>query len=271
MRLLVSVALLCVVLVAGAARPALAEPPKPAILDQVGVDQKLGVQVPLDLVLRDESWRSVKLGDLFEGKPVILTLNYYNCKNICSTELDDLIGKLGDVAFEVGKQYTIVSVSINPRETPQIASLTKKSFVKRYARPGVDQAWHFMTADEAAIQTLTETVGFRYAYNADLDEYAHPAAIMVLTPEGKVAQYLYSPVYSATDLRLALVESSQNKIGTVVDKVLLYCYRYDPTAGKYSAAILNIIRLGGVVTMLALGVFLFVSLRHDFGRRPSGA
>jgi protein SCO1 len=240
-----------------------ADAPKPPLVDALGVDQKLGVQAPLDLTFRDEAWRAVPLKTYFDGKPVILTLNYYNCKNICSTELDDLVGKLSTMGLSIGDEYTIVSVSINPRETPQVAAYTKKSFVRRYPRPGVESNWHFLTGDEASIRELTDTVGFRYAWDERMQEYAHPAAILILTPQGKVSHYLYSPIYTAQDLRLSLVEASQNKIGTAIDRVLLFCYRYDPTAGTYSAAILNIVRLGGVVTMLGLGLFLTVMVRRD--------
>lgn len=240
-----------------------ADAPKPPLVDALSVDQKLGVQTPLDLTFRDEAWRSVPLSEYFDGKPVILTLNYYNCKNICSTELDDLVGKLGEMTLAIGDQYNIVTVSINPRETPQIATITKKDFIRRYPRPGVDKSWHFLTGDEASIRQLTDTVGFNYAWDEKTQEYAHPAVILILTPEGKVSRYLFAPIYTAQDLRLSLVEASANKIGTLTDRVLLFCYRYDPTAGTYSAAILNIMRLGGVVTMLGLGAFLFIMMRRD--------
>lgn len=242
---------------------AVADAPKPPLVDALGVDQKLGVQVPLDLTFRDEAWRSVPLKEYFNGKPVILTLNYYDCKNICSTILDDLVAKLSPMGLTIGDEYTIVTISINPRETPQVASYTKKGFVRRYPRPGVDSNWHFLTGDEAAIRELTDSVGFRYAWDERMQEYAHPATVLLLTPQGKVSAYLYSPVYTAQDLRLGLVEASQNKIGTAIDRVLLFCYRYDPTAGTYSAAILNLVRVGGVVTLLGLGLFLAFVIRRD--------
>ena len=242
---------------------AYAEPPKPAILDAIGVDQRLDAQVPLDVVFRDEAWRSVTLGDLLDGRPVILTLNYYNCKNICGTTLDDLVGKLGDISLKVGEQYRIVTLSINPRETPQIAAETKRAYVRRYPRPGVDTGWSFLTADEEAIKRVTEAVGFRYTYDPETGEYAHPAAFMVLTPTGRVSRYLYAPTFSATDLRLSVVEAADNKIGNLLDQVLLFCYRYDPNVGRYSVAILNAVRVGGLLTMLGVGVLLVLMSRRE--------
>lgn len=242
---------------------AYAEPPKPAILDAIGVDQRLDAQVPLDVVFRDEAWRSVTLGELLDGRPIILTLNYYNCKNICGTTLDDLVGKLGDISFKVGEQYRIVTLSINPRETPQLAAETKRAYVKRYPRPGVDTGWTFLTADEEAIKRVTEAVGFRYTYDPATGEYAHPAAFMVLTPKGRVSRYLYAPAFSATDLRLSVVEAADNKIGSLLDQVLLFCYRYDPNVGRYSVAILNAVRVGGLLTMLGVGVLLVMLSRRE--------
>lgn len=267
-RGLVAVALALVALAVGV-WPAHAEPPRPPILDKVGLDQKLNAQVPQDLVFRDEIWRSVRLGDyLTDGKPVILTLNYYNCKNTCSVILDDMVQKLGTISFNIGEQYNIVSVSINPRETPQDAGRTKAAFEHRYPRPGVETSWHFLTGDQAAIEALADSVGFRYAYDEQAGEYVHPDAILLLTPDGRVSQYLFAPNYSGQDLRLGLIESSQGKIGTLVDRVLLFCYQYDPTIGKYSLAILNSVRIGSLIAFVLLAGFVFVTLRRD-KRKPS--
>ncbi|MCW5881826.1 MAG: SCO family protein [Anaerolineae bacterium] len=249
--------------------PARAEPPRPPILDKVGLDQKLDAQVPLDLVFRDEIWRSVSLRDyLTDGKPVILTLNYYNCKNTCSVVLDDLVQKLGTISFNIGEQYNIVSVSINPRETPQDAARTKSAFEHRYPRPGVDTYWHFLTGDQAAIEELADSVGFRYAYDETAGEYVHPDVVLLLTPDGRVSKYLFAPNYSGQDLRLGLIDSSQGQIGTLVDKVLLFCYQYDPTIGKYSLAILNTVRIGSLIAFVLLAGFMIVMFRRD-ARKPS--
>lgn len=263
-RLVVTLCLLVAAWVLAA--PAYAEPPMPTIINSLGVDQRLDAQVPLDLVFRDENWRSIQLGDLLDGRPILLTLNYYNCKNICSTELDDMLGKLGNVSFGVGTEYKIVTVSINHRETPQLAAQTKRGYLRRYPRPGIETGWTFLTGDEDAIKRLTDAVGYRYAYDPATGDYAHPAALVILTPKGRISRYLYAPVYTATDLRLSLVEAANNKIGSVIDQVLLFCYRYDPTVGQYSVAILNLVRLGGIATMLGLGAFLFMMIRRDIKR-----
>ncbi len=255
---------LVLVVLGVAAGPARAEPPRPPILDEVGLDQKLDAQIPLDLVFRDEIWRSVSLREyMTDGKPVILTLNYYNCKNTCSVILDDLVQKLGMISFNIGEQYNIVSVSINPRETPQDAGRTKIAFEHRYPRPGVDKYWHFLTGDQAAIEELADSVGFRYAYDETTGEYVHPDAILLLTPDGHVSKYLFAPNYSGQDLRLGLIDSSQGKIGTLVDKVLLFCYQYDPAIGKYSLAILNTVRIGSLIAFVLLAGFMIVMFRRD--------
>lgn len=252
--------------------PAYAQPPKPPILEKVWLDQKLNAQVPLDLTFRDEIWRNVSIRDyLAEGKPVILTPVYYNCNNTCSVELDDLVQKLGEISFNIGEQYNIVTVSINPRETPQDAARTKKGFERRYPRPGVERYWHFLTGDQAAIEQLTDAVGFHYAWDEEHQEYAHPNAIVLLTPDGRISSYLFSPNYTGRDLRLGLTEASEGRIGNLLDKVLLFCLQYDPTVGKYSVAILNTVRLGGLITLVLLGGFVFLMLRREGNKPPLGA
>jgi protein SCO1/2 len=237
------------------------------LLDTAAFDQKLNAQVPLDLAFRDETGSAVQLSDYIGTKPTILVLAYYECPNLCGLLLNDLADKLRALSLSVGKQFEIVTVSIDPRETPTLAAAKKESFIQRYARPGAADGWHFLTGEEASIQRLAAAVGFQYAYDAEQDQYAHPSGLMILTPEGKIARYFYTLQYSLTDLRLGLVEASANKIGSPIDKVLLRCYRYDPVTGKYTVAIMNVMRLAGLTTTLALGALIVVMFRRDRRRK----
>ncbi len=229
-------------------------------------EQQPGAQVPPDLVFRDETGAPVKLGDYFGKKPVILTLNYYNCPNMCTLDLDTLTQTLADLKFNLGDEYAVVTVSIDPRETPDMAAGARWEYVRDYGRPGRGDGWHFLTGDEASIERLANVVGFHYAYDAANDEYAHPIGLIVLTPEGKVARYIYGVDYAARDLELALVEASQNKIGSVVDQLMLICYHYDPANGRYSTVILEVVRWAGIATVAGLGIFLGLLFRADFKR-----
>jgi protein SCO1 len=225
-------------------------------LSNVGIEQRLNEQVPLDLTFRDEAGRAVQLGDYFDGKPVILALAYYKCSMLCPLRLDGLVSSLRALPFNVGDQFAVITVSIDPRETAPLAAAQKKLHLRNYMRPGADRGWHFLTGDEAAIARLADAVGFRYTYDAGRDEYAHASGITVLTPQGRVSSYLYGIEPPPKDLRLALVEASANRIGSLVDQVLLLCYHYDPATGRYSAMAMNVVRLGGVLTVLALGAFV---------------
>jgi len=237
----------------------------PPVLKQVGLDQRLNEQVPLDAVFKDEQGREVRLGQFFGKKPVVLSLVYYNCPMLCTQVLNGMLGSFKQVSFDIGDQFEVVTVSFDPAETPQLASAKKDTYVKAYNRRGVDAGWHFLTGDEANIKRLTEAVGFRYVWDEQTKQFAHASGIMVLTPEGKIANYFYGIDYSPKDLRLALVESSQNKIGTPVDALMLYCYHYDPATGKYGAVVMNIMRLGGVVTVFLI-IGLLLVLRRRGGR-----
>jgi len=264
-RILALVFLLILVL----AGPAQAQGPEPshvvpAALRDVGFDQRIGEQVPLDLTFRDEEGQAVRLGAYFSsGKPVILTLNYFSCPNFCDVELNGLVEGLLDVPWKISDQFNVISVSFDPRDTPVLAAGKKSRFAFRYSRHGAATGWHFLTGDPISIQRLTQAVGFRYKYDATHDEYAHPAGILVLTPQGTIARYLYGTEFSPTDLRLALVEASQGKLGSPVDQVLLLCYHYVPALGKYSALALNALRLTSVLTVLVLGAFLLLLWRED--------
>lgn len=233
----------------------------PDALRNVGIDQRLNHQVPRDLSFFDEAGRLVRLREYFGGKPVILSLVYYECPMLCTEVLNGLVSSLKVLSFDVGKQFVVVTVSFNPRETPALAAAKKEKYLQRYGRPAA-AGWHFLTGKQESIDELTKAVGFRYAYDAKTGQYAHASGIMVLTPEGNISRYFYGIEYAPRDLRLGLVEASANKIGSAVDQLLLFCYHYDPSTGKYSAIVMNFIRLGGIITVLVLGTFIGLSLRR---------
>ncbi|HEY7475909.1 MAG TPA: SCO family protein [Vicinamibacterales bacterium] len=233
------------------------------ILREVGIDQKLGAQVPLDLMFVDENGRDVKLGDLFRAKPVVLALVYYECPMLCTQVLSGIDGSLTALSFSAGKEFDIVVVSFDPGETPALAADRRKTFLNRYRRAGAESGVTFLTGRQEAITRLADAVGFRYAYDQEIDQFAHPAAITLLTSDGRVSRYLYGIEFAPRDLKLGIVEASEGRIGTAVDQLLLFCYHYDPASGKYGVAIMNIIRLGGVLTVVALAAFIVFSLRRD--------
>jgi protein SCO1 len=257
----------CLLLTASAAFP---QPALPAALRNVGIEQRLNAQVPPDLVFRDENGRSVKLGDYFGSKPIILALVYYDCPMLCTQVLNGLVGSLKALSFDAGEQFLVLTVSFDPRETPELAAGKKESYLARYSRSGAAAGWHFLTGAESSIEALTHAVGFRYRYDVEKGQYAHASGIMVLTPQGKISRYFYGIEYSPRDLRLGLVEASNNRIGSPVDQLLLFCYHYDPATGKYGAVVMNFVRLGGAATVLTLGAILFLFLRRDarHGRDP---
>ena len=259
------------------ATPALAQPQRPKsvpppgkaateqipILREVGIDQKLGDRVPFDLVFVDESGRDVRLGDLFRDRPVVLALVYYECPMLCTQVLSGLDGSLTALSFSAGKEFDLLVVSFDPGETPAIAADRRKNFINRYRRVGSEGGIRFLTGRQESIAKLADAVGFRYAYDEAIDQFAHPAAITLLTGDGRVSRYLYGIEFAPKDLRLGLVEASEGRVGTAVDTLLLYCYHYDPESGKYGMAIMNLIRLAGVLTVVGLGTFIVVSLRRE--------
>jgi protein SCO1/2 len=240
--------------------PANVRPPR---LENVGIEQHLNAQVPPDLTFRDESGKTVKLGDYFGRKPLILNLVYYNCTMLCGEVLSGLTGTMRLIKFDIGKEFEVVTVSFDPRETPEIAAAKKKEYLKRYTRPGAAEGWHFLTGSAESVNALTKTVGFQYQYDPKIDQFAHATAIMVLTPDGRISRYFYGVDFPPKDLRMGLVEASEGKIGNAVDQVLLYCYHYNPATGKYGAVITNILRLGAGATILILGSFLFIMFRLE--------
>jgi protein SCO1/2 len=235
----------------------------PGILGKVGIDQRIGESVPLDLMFTDETGRQIRLGELFGKRPVILALVYYECPMLCTQVLNGLVSALGVMNFEPGREFDVVAVSFNPQEGPGLASQKKASYLERYGRPHTAGGWHFLTGSAESIARLTEAVGFRYEYDETIKQYAHGAGIEVLTPKGALSKYFYGIEFSPRDIRLGLIEASEERIGTAIDDVLLFCYHYDPSTGKYGATVLGLVRLGAVATVLAFLAFLTVSLRRD--------
>jgi protein SCO1/2 len=240
--------------------PASTRPPR---LENVGIEQRLDAQVPPDLTFRDDAGKAVKLGDYFGHKPMILNLVYYNCTMLCGEALAGLASAMRLVKFDVGNEFDVITVSFDPRETPEMAAAKKKDFVARYGRSNAASGWHFLTGQAESINALTKAVGFQYQYDAQANQYAHATAIMVLTPRGRISRYFYGVDFPPKDLRMGLVEASQGKIGNAVDAVLLYCYHYNPETGKYGAVVGNILRLAAAATILMLGTFLFILWRLD--------
>jgi protein SCO1 len=237
---------------------------KLAIFDKVGIDQKLNSQVPMDLQFTDEHGQKVKLGQYFGKKPVLLTLVYFQCPMLCSQVLSGLTGTLnGIVRFNVGRDFEIVTVSFDPRDTTKDAAANKDSYIRRYRREGAAQGWHFLTGTKDQIDALASAVGFRYAWDPEIQQFAHGSALMLLTPDGRMAQYYYGIEYAPRDVQLGLIEASKGKIGNVADQIMLYCYHYDPAKGKYGAAVFNILRLSALATMLVLGGFIIVMFRRE--------
>ena len=240
--------------------PASTRPPR---LENVGIEQRLDAQVPAGLAFRDDAGKAVKLGDYFGHKPMILNLVYYNCTMLCGEALAGLASAMRLVKFDVGNEFDVITVSFDPRETPEMAAAKKKDYVARYGRANAAAGWHFLTGQAESINALTNAVGFQYQYDAKTNQYAHATAIMVLTPQGRISRYFYGVDFPPKDLRMGLVEASQGKIGNAVDAVLLYCYHYNPETGKYGAIVGNILRLAAAATILMLGAFLFILWRLD--------
>jgi protein SCO1 len=233
------------------------------ILKKIGFDQKLNETIPLDAVFKNESGQPVKLGELVHDKPVILTLVYFECPMLCTVSLNGLVRALRTLKFDVGKEFDVLTVSFEPKETPLLAQAKKDNYLHEYARPGSEKGWHFLTGDQANIHRLTESVGFRYVFDKTSKQYAHPAGILVLTPQGKISKYFYDVEYSPKDIRLALIEAAEGKIGSPIDQILLYCYHYDPVTGKYGLLIMRVIRLAASLTLFILLAFIFTMLRWE--------
>ena len=238
----------------------------PAALKDVGIDQKLNEQLPLDLVLHDETGRQVMLGDYFGKKPVVLSLVYYDCPMLCNQVLNGMITSFRVLAFKPGEEFEVVTVSFDSKENAAQAAAKKETYIgylPEAKRASATAGWHFLTGDEENVRKLTEAIGFRFSFDEATNQFAHGSAIYVATPQGKLARYFYGIEYAPRDLRLGLIEAAENKIGTPMDQLLLYCYHYDPTTGKYGAAVINLIRAGGVLTLLGIaGLFIFMRRRN---------
>lgn len=242
---------------------------EPKLPGKVAVAQKLDTQLPMELMFRDEQGRIVRLRELFgKGRPVLLNFVYYRCPMLCPIVLEGTTTALTNLKFDIGKQFDVITVSIDPRDTPKDAAAMKDKYVRRYGRLSAANGWHFLTANETTIRKMADAAGFQYAYDSRTDQFAHGAALLVVTPQGRISRYFYGFEYQPRDLRLALVEASAGKIGTVTDQFLLLCFHYDPATGKYSRNAMTFARAGGVTTFLALSGFIFVMFRKE--RRTSG-
>ncbi|MBX2992622.1 MAG: SCO family protein [Bacteroidetes bacterium] len=230
---------------------------------EVGIDQKLHDQIPLDLTFRNEEGDTVKLGSFFHKKPVIISLVYYNCPMLCTQVLNGMVQTFKTLKFTAGQEFDIITVSIDHAESPEMAADKKDTYVTEYARSGVDKGWHFLVGDSLSIKKLADAVGFYFVYDPPTKQFAHASGIMVATPQGKLARYLYGIEYGAKDLTFSLMEAAQEKIGSPVDKLLLLCYHYDPTTGKYGMVVANLLRGGGILMILVLGGYMFLNFRRD--------
>ena len=246
--------------------PAMPSNQVPTALSKVSFEQRLNEQLPLDLPFKDESGRPVKLGEYFGRKPVVLTFVYYECPMLCTQVLNGLASALGVLDETVGKEFDVVTVSFDPKETPVLALGKKKAYLERYKRPEAAQGWHFLTGDPASIDALTKAAGFNYSWDEASHQFAHASGIVIATPNGKLSRYFFGIDYSPRDVKFALMESSYERIGSLADQLLLYCYHYDAATGGYGFVAMRAVRIGGAVTVLALLGFVFVSIRSDFGR-----
>jgi protein SCO1/2 len=244
--------------------PGKAATEKIPMLRDVGIDQtKLNNHVPFDATFVDEAGREVTFGQYFGTRPVVLVLAYYECPMLCTQVLNGSVGSLEALTFNPGKEYDVVVVSFDPGETPAMAARKRESWIKRLGRPGTEAGVHFLTGRPESIAALTQAVGFKYAYDQAIDQYAHPAVMTILTKDGRVSRYLFGIEFAPVDVRLALVAAADNKIGSVIDQVLLFCYHYDPETGSYGFAIMTIVRAAGILTVLAIAMSIFLTLRRD--------
>ena len=245
----------------------------PETLKAVGIEQKLGDKLPLDTVLKDEEGKTVKLADYFRtGRPVVLALVYYECPMLCNQVLNGLTGSLKGMSLDAGKDFDVVALSFDARENdmPGLAKNKKAAYIERYGRAGTENGWHFLTGSEEAIRAVTSAAGFSFKWDEKTNQFAHAAAIMIATPEGKLSRYFYGIDYAPKDVKFGIMESSENKVGNLAEKLLLYCFHYDPASGKYGLAILRVLRLAGAVTVLGMGAMIFVFWRKG-KRKENGS
>jgi protein SCO1/2 len=241
----------------------------PGPLREIGFDQRINERIPLDATFTDEAGRRAPLGDYFGRRPVVMVFAYYDCPMLCTQVLNGLGSALAVLSLQPGSE--IVTISFDPRDTPAGAGAKKAHYIERYKRPGAPAAWHFLTGDQASIDRVTGAAGFRYVWDTDTKQFAHPTGVIVLTPDGRLARYLFGIEYGPRDLRYALVEASDGKVGSPVDSLLLYCYHYDPMTGRYGLVIMRAVRVAGVATVLALGTFIVVMVRRETRQAPPRA
>jgi protein SCO1/2 len=235
----------------------------PAALTDVGWDQRIGEKLPLDVRVRDEAGRELPLGEYFGKRPVVLAFVYYQCPMLCTLALNGLVSAMGVLSFEPGREYEVVTISFDPEDTAERAAANKRSYLNRLRRSGAQSGWHFVTASEEAVKQLTGAAGFRYAWDEPTRQFAHPAGIVVATPEGTLSHYLFGIEYAPRDLRYALVEASAGRLGTALDQAVLYCFSYDPATGRYGMVIMRVVRVAGIATVIALGGFVALMLRRE--------
>ena len=240
----------------------------PAMLQGVGIEQRLNAQLPLEATFRDETGTPVRLGNYFQGRPVIVNLVYYKCPMLCNLVLTGMVRTLRHLSLNPGSDFDIVTISFDPSETPQLAAAKRQTYLAEYNRPGAAASWHFLTGDQSQINKVTEAVGFHYQWDDRQKTWAHASGIFIATPDGKMSRYIYGVYYPDRDVRLSLVEASANKIGTLNDQILLFCYHYDPVKGKYGLVITNVIRLSCTLTVLMLASFILLMLRRERQARP---
>jgi protein SCO1 len=237
----------------------------PPALEKAGIEQKLNEQLPLDAVFKNEDGKEVRLGEYFGKRPIILALVYYECPMLCNEVLNGLTGSLKSLSFDAGKEFDVVAISFDARENdkPELAKNKKESYMKRYGRPGTENGWHFLTGTQEEIDKAASAVGFNYYWDEKSQQFAHAGGVIIHTPEGKISRYLYGIDYAPKDVKFAVMEAAENKIGNPAEKLLLYCYHYDPATGRYGLSILKVLRLAGIVTLVGLGAMFFVFWRRN--------
>lgn len=264
--MLLAVAFVAAMTQVAAARPSFSgkeqavEPPVPDALKRAGFEQKLDAQVDLSLPFRNEAGETVTLAQLVDGKPTIINLVYYDCPMLCTEVLNGLLESVKDVPFTPGVEYTILTISFDPSEGPELAAAKRQNYLKEFNRPGAEKGWHFLVGDQASIESLTKSVGFTYAFDEKSGEYGHASGIVVMTPQGHVSRYFFGIAYPPKEVRLSLVDASNGKIGSKIDQLLLLCFHYNPVTGKYSVAVMSLLRFGAALTVLAVGWAIVVAV-----------
>jgi protein SCO1/2 len=238
----------------------------PPALKDVAIEQKLDVQVPADLSFTDEQGRPVRLADFYGKRPLVLALVYYECPMLCTMVLNDLARSMNAMKMSCGEDFDVLTISFNPRDTPLLARAKKENYLRAYQRPRASEGWHFLTGSQDSISRLTDTVGFRYAWDAKFQQYAHASGIIILSPQGKTTRYFYGIDYAPADLQLSLAEAAGGKSSSVADRILLYCFHYDATTGRYTVMINRIVQACGIATVLALGLYILVTLKRERAR-----